>query len=234
VPAWLRRDHPRVRIVHHDEIMDPAILPTFNCNTIESHLPLIPGLTPQFVYLNDDFLFGRATATADFFAADGRIKVFGSLAGEHLPFRIFDGKQRLVSLGFIEHAPILVDRELLAEAIASRPTDIAATRRERFRTDEQVRTDFLYRYHLLARRRDRAVAEPFWRLLRYHRFHKIRNRPAAEARALARLRELRPQFYCLNDDQRDTPHPAVNALVAKFLRELYPQPSSFETGTCAL
>ena len=28
-----------------------------------------------------------------------------------------------------------------------------------------------------------------------------------------RLRALRPKFYCLNDDQRDTPHPEVNAIV---------------------
>lgn len=227
-PAWLRRDHPKVRIVHHDEVMDPAILPTFNCNTIESHLHLVPELRSQFLYLNDDFLFGRATRPGDFFAPDGRIKVFGSLVGEHPPFRIYDGRHRLVSLGFIEHAPILVDRELLAEAVASRPAAIAATRRERFRTNAQVRTDFLYRYHLIARRRDQAVVEPFWRLLRYHRFHKIRNRPRTERRAFDRLRQLRPKFYCLNDDQRDTPHPEVNAIVHDFLEELYPQPSSFE------
>ena len=228
VPVWLRRDHPKVRVVHHDEIMDPAILPTFNCNTIESHLHLIPGLGPQFMYLNDDFLFGRATSVSDFFASDGRIKVFGSLVGEHLSQCIFDGKNRIIPLGFIEHAPILIDRELMAEAISSRPGEIASTRQKRFRTDDQVRTDFLYRYHLIARRRDSAVVEPFWRLLRYHRFHKIMNRPDVEKRAFARLRKLQPKFYCLNDDQGDAPNPEVNGIVHDFLQELYPQPSSFE------
>lgn len=228
VPAWLSRDHPKIRIVHHDEIMDPAILPTFNCNTIESHLHLIPGVSPQFLYLNDDFLFGRTTSAADFFSDDGRIKVFGSLVGERLPFRIFDGRLRFISLGFIEHAPILVDRDLFAAAIASRPAEIAATRARRFRHDTQVRADFLYRYHLLARCRDRAVAEPCWRLLRYHRFHKIRQNPEAETRAFARLRAVRPKFYCLNDDQGEKPNPAVHALVRDFLQEQYPQPSSFE------
>ncbi len=228
IPGWLNRAHPRLRIVHHDEVMDPAILPTFNCNTIESHLHLIPNLTPRFLYLNDDFLFGAPTGLEDFIAADGRIKVFGSVCGESLPFRIFDGKHRLVSLGLIEHAPILVDRALLADAIASRPAEIAATRQRRFRHPAQVRTDFLYRTHLLARCRNQAVAEPCWRLLRYHRFHKIRNRPAAERRAFDRLRRLRPKFYCLNDDQGDRTSPEVNAIVRAFLRELYPRPSSFE------
>ena len=88
VPSWLRRDHPRLRLVHHDEVMDPAILPTFNCNAIESHLHLIPGLGEHFIYLNDDFLFGRATSLADFYAPDGRIKIFGTWAGERLPFRL--------------------------------------------------------------------------------------------------------------------------------------------------
>lgn len=227
-PAWLRRDHPKVRLVHHDEVMDPAILPTFSSNTIESHVHLIPGLTSRFLYLNDDFLFGRATDVADFFAADGRIKVLGTLIGEHPSFRIYEAKHRIVSLGLVEHTPILIDVALLAEALASRPAEIIATRAQRFRRDDQVRMDYLYRQYLLARRRDRAVAEPIWRLLRYHRFHKIMNRPAAERRAFERLRQLRPKFYCLNDDQRDTPHPAVNALVREFLEELYPQPSSFE------
>ena len=230
VPAWLRRDHPKVRIVHHDEVMDPAILPTFSSNTIENHLHRIPGLTPQFLYLNDDFLFGRATGIADFFAADGRIKVMGTLAGEHPSFRIYEARHRLISLGFIEHTPILVDRELLTAAQAAQPAAMAATFAQRFRTDDQVRMDYLYRQYLLAHRRDRAVAEPCWRLLRYHRFHKIMHRPAAERRAFDRLRRLRPKFYCLNDDQRDTPHPAVNALVREFLQELYPQPSSFENN----
>src|SRR5690606_31158265 len=56
VPAWLRLDHPRLRIVHHDEIMTPDYAqPTFNSNVIETALHRIPGISKRFVYFNDDY-----------------------------------------------------------------------------------------------------------------------------------------------------------------------------------
>jgi hypothetical protein len=228
VPAWLRRDHPRLRLVHHDEIIPARHLPTFNSNAIESHLPALAVGGAPFLYLNDDFLFGAPTAPGDFYTADGRVRVFGSVCGEHLPFRIYDGRWKLVSLGPIEHAPILIEPALLAEALASRSDAVERTRGHKFRQDDDVRMDFLYRYHLLAHRPDRAVAEPAWRLLRYHRFHKVTNDRRAQQRALARLRRLRPKFFCLNDDQGTRPDPVVVAAVRAFLDELCPRPGSFE------
>ncbi len=228
VPGWLRRGHPRLRIVHHDEVIAAHHLPTFNSNVIESYLPALARDGAPFLYLNDDFLFGAPTTPGDFYSPDGRILVFGSLCGEHLPFRIYNDRWKLFPLGPIEHAPILIEPALLAEALASRAAAVERTRDHKFRHPDDVRTDFLYRYHLLAHRSDRAVAEPSWRLLRYHRFHKLTNRVAAQHRALARLRQLQPKFFCLNDDQGDQPDPTVVAAVRTFLEDLCPRPSSFE------
>ena len=228
VPAWLRRDHPRLRVVHHDEVIEARHLPTFNSNTIESHLHLLPGLSDQFLYLNDDFLFGRATDLDDFCAPDGRIKLMGSWFGDPLPFRIYEEKWDLFSFGRLEHTPILVDRPLWVEMLASRPAEVEATRQSKFRRDDDLRVDKLYRQFLLARHRERIVVEPSWRLLRYHTFHKIENGLARQQRAFARLRRRPPKFYCLNDDQRTEPDPRVAALVRTFLEEQYPTPSSFE------
>ena len=228
VPAWLRRDHPRLRLVHHDEVAEARHLPTFNSNAIESHLHLLPGLGDHFLYLNDDFLFGRDTGSADFFAPDGRMKLMGSWFGEPLPFRLYEGKLNLFGFGLIEHTPIPVDRPLWVEMLASRPAEVEATRRQKFRHDHDLRMDKLYRQFLLTRHRDRIVVEPFWRLLHYHTFHKIENGFARQQRAFARLRRHPPKFYCLNDDQRGTPDPQVSALVRAFLEEQYPTPSRFE------
>ena len=112
--------------------------------------------------------------------------------------------------------------------LASRPAEVEATRRQKFRHDHDLRMDKLYRQFLLTRHRDRIVVEPFWRLLHYHTFHKIENGFARQQRAFARLRRHPPKFYCLNDDQRGTPDPQVSALVRAFLEEQYPTPSSFE------
>jgi hypothetical protein len=45
---------------------------------------------------------------------------------------------------------------------------------------------------------------------------------------MAKLKAMRPNFYCLNDDQRDNPNPEVVELVKEFLQQSYPDPSSFE------
>lgn len=63
LPAWLDVAHPRIRVVHHAELFDDAAaqLPTFNSLAIETVLHRIPGLAPRWLYLNNDFMLGRAT-----------------------------------------------------------------------------------------------------------------------------------------------------------------------------
>ena len=70
-PAWLRLDHPKLRIVRLSEIMSPDFLPCFCSGTIEHHLAHIPGLAKRFIYSNDDCMFGRPLAPSFFFAHDG-------------------------------------------------------------------------------------------------------------------------------------------------------------------
>ncbi len=230
VPAWLHRDHPRLRVVHHDEVgADPAALPTFNSNVIESWLHLLPGISDRFLYLNDDYFLGAPVMPADFFAPDGRLKVFGTLFGERLRSRVYE--RQLLSFGLVEHGPVLIDRAEWAAMQTAAPADYAALRTHRFRRPDDLRSDRLYRWHLLTRCRDRAVAEPFWRYLRYAQFVKITRDPARLARDLAALRRRPPKFFCLNDDQGDHPNPACLAAVSAFLTDRFPRPSAFERAS---
>lgn len=59
--------HPGVTFVHHDEILDPGNLPTFNSMAIETGLHRIPGLAEHFIYFNDDTLIGQPLTPRDFF-----------------------------------------------------------------------------------------------------------------------------------------------------------------------
>ena len=67
VPGFLRRDHPKLRIVRHEEFIPKEYLPTFNSHTIELNLQRIPGISRHFVYFNDDMFLLRPTAPTDFF-----------------------------------------------------------------------------------------------------------------------------------------------------------------------
>lgn len=75
IPAWLDTSHPKISIVTHDQIIDPAFLPTFNSHVIESALHHIPGLSEHYLYLNDDVMFLRPAAQTDFFSNDGKAYV---------------------------------------------------------------------------------------------------------------------------------------------------------------
>ena len=67
LPPFLRRDHPKLQIVRHEEFIPKEYLPTFNSHTIELNLHRIPGLSRHFVYFNDDMFLLRPTTPADFF-----------------------------------------------------------------------------------------------------------------------------------------------------------------------
>ncbi|MBI5689751.1 MAG: stealth family protein [Verrucomicrobia bacterium] len=226
-PAWLRRDHPRLRLVHHDEVVtEPGVLPTFNSNVIESFLHRLPGLSDHFLYFNDDYFLGAPLTRDRLYASDGRIRLPGTVAGESFRRRVYE--RQIVSLGLLEHGPLLILRDLWAAMQRDHPAEFAELRRHRFRQADDVRPDRFYRWYALRQARDQVVAEPAWRYLRYASFHKLKRDPARERAALDRLATRRPVFFCLNDDQGPTVHPEVATAVRHFLARLYPQPGSFE------
>jgi hypothetical protein len=227
VPAWLRLDHPRLRIVHHDEVgADAATLPTFNSNVIESYLHLLPGISDRFLYFNDDYFLGAPATPSDFFDPEGRIKVFGTLFGHPLRHRVYE--HQLLSFGLVEHGPCLIDRTEWGAMQSVAPAEFSRLRTHRFRQADDLRPDRLYRWHLLHNRRSQAVAVPFWLYLPHAAFIKItRDLPRFE-RDAARLLRFPKKFICLNDDQGPDPNPAVIAATRSLLATLYPAPGPFE------
>ncbi len=228
VPDWLNTAHPRLKIVHHDEVIDTRYLPTFNPNTIESCLHMIPGLSEQFLYVNDDFLFGRETAITDFVSPEGVINIFGTLAGENLKFRVHDSKNDIIGLGLVEHCPLYIDKKDWEAATMLYPQKMVETRTHRFREPDDLMMYKLYRYYMLRFQKQRSRSVKLWELNKIHKFHKITNGLAGQKKGLSKIEKLKPKFYCLNDDQRDNPNPEVVKVVREFLQSYYPEPSTFE------
>ncbi|MEO9482435.1 MAG: hypothetical protein ABJG47_03275 [Ekhidna sp.] len=227
VPEWLDTSNPRVKLVHHDEIIDEEYLPTFNPNCIESFLHKIPGLAEHFLYINDDFLFGSET-TQDIFYKDGIHTIFNSLFGENLSWRIYDGKNDLVGLGIIEHTPLFIKREFWGAMTELFPEKQHITRSNKFRQPSDLMTYKFYRYYMLKHQKSSSYPIPLPELLKVNYFHKITNKLEVQKKAFAKIVQDAPNFYCLNDDQRDNPNPEVVKLVQSFLTENYPAKSEFE------
>jgi len=67
-PDWLNTNNSRVTVINQDDSFDDkSVLPTFNNCAVELLLHKIPGLSEQFVYLNDDMFILDKTRETDFF-----------------------------------------------------------------------------------------------------------------------------------------------------------------------
>ncbi|NQZ74998.1 MAG: Stealth CR1 domain-containing protein [Ekhidna sp.] len=227
-PAWLNVDHPKISVVHHDEVFDPEDVPTFNYNVIESYIHKIPGLSDDFIYLNDDFLFGDAVQVSDFYDPDGKVKIHGTLFGENLGWRIYNKKNDIVGLGLIEHSPILIKKKWWEGMQNARPELIEEIKSHKFREGTDVMTYKMYRWYTLKHQSKNVRAIKIPELLKVHAFHKITNKPRKQRRAFEWLEKKSPKFYCLNDDQGDNANPEVVKIVQKFLLRKYPEVSGFE------
>ncbi len=53
-PEWLNINHPKLKLVNHEDYIPNEYLPVFNSNVIEIYMHKIPDLSEQFVYFNDD------------------------------------------------------------------------------------------------------------------------------------------------------------------------------------
>lgn len=75
VPDWLNPDNHKVEVIDHRDIIDHEYLPTFNSNAILMNAYRIPGLSEQFMIIEDDMLFTRPAKPEDFFE-NGKPKDF--------------------------------------------------------------------------------------------------------------------------------------------------------------
>ena len=67
MPAWLNTEHPKLRVVRHEDYIPKEYLPTFNSNVIEIYLHRIPDLAEHFVLFNDDMFLTRPVKPEEFF-----------------------------------------------------------------------------------------------------------------------------------------------------------------------
>lgn len=244
-PDWLQQDHPRLTLIHHDQVIAPALLPTFNSFAIISHLHLIPGLSDRFLYLEDDMLLLQDVTLDDFLSPDGRPLVFeqAKATPRHETIRnpaterpwnlalaesnrLLDQAFGTVGRGYVNHVPLLIEKAEWQAMVERFPEAFALTRRSRFRAAGNVAPEFLYPQLMLAQ--GKAVrASPAQRRASCG-YVPLEDFWPVTALALWRMRRRHPKWVTLNDNFGDHPSPRAERLARRFLRDAAPQPSSFE------
>ena len=123
IPSWLNSTHPRVRVVEHSEIWDnPSYLPSMNSEAIEWSIMNIPDLSPQYLYLNDDFAVTKKLDLATLQPGPNKYVVWEAWEvrrshhrdeyGKSLAFvrKLYDTKYgHRVSRRVASHVPLLMD-----------------------------------------------------------------------------------------------------------------------------
>jgi len=243
-PRWLQRDHPGLSLIHHDMFMPAEILPTFNSFAILANLPRIEGLSPRFLYVEDDMLFCRPVPRGFFETSDGRIRVFQRFGrtcspGRRDSDRLSPWNTALAHSNFlldqafgeggrrpVNHVPLMVDREIWNEMIARWPDDFARTSASRFRARYNVVPEYMYLYFALLTGRGEAV--PLAETYRTTFYNSLENNRLVTAWGRFGIRTLRPTTVALNDGFGERPDPRIVARTRRFLEELFPDPSPFE------
>lgn len=243
-PAFMGEFEGRVTVVDHSEIMgDDVARPTFNSHAIESCLHKIEGLSPQYLYLNDDFLLAKPTCPIDFFDTQGRSKVFFSqktfipkgkitnntlavnAAAINLRDLMLERYGRKIKRKF-QHTPVAIHRDLMFEIEARFADEFSLLRQNRFRARTDLSpTGSLYLHYALMQKR--AVPS------------KIQYRYYSTARRTLFLKLIklsyesdhkRPKVHCINA----TGNARVNwwnaRCMAKQMAALYP-PAHYEMPT---
>ena len=234
IPSWLDPTAPGLTVVDHRELFGgTGALPTFNSHAIESRLHHIDGLAEHYVYMNDDFLFGRRVDPTSFFHLNGIAKFFMShavIAHEHLSVdRAANNARRLLEGRFgrrvtnkMKHAPYPQRRSILEAMEADFPEAFATTAANQLRSPSDV-----------------PIASS---MAHYYGFFTHQAVPATIANAyvdigaadaldrLALIAETRAyDVICLNDTALPAPADRDHQ-VARWLEGYYPVPSVWEKG----
>lgn len=67
LPKWLNTNHPKLKIIKHEDYIPKKYLPVFSSNPIELNINRIKGLSEHFVLFNDDMFLINDVAPEDFF-----------------------------------------------------------------------------------------------------------------------------------------------------------------------
>jgi len=245
VPSWLNTAHPRLTVVHHDDVMRKDLLPTFNSFAITSHLHRIPNLSPRFIYLEDDMLFLAPVTLDDFVAPEGLPWVF---EGKHVAPRfdqiarperesgwnlalaqsnqLLDQRYGVSVRHQVNHVPILIDKAMWAQTLDNFPDSLEFTVRSRFRTLGNFAPEYLYLRSLLAEGKARLANRQQTRAR--SGYVPLENFWPVTAWRLWQVHRRRPKWVTLNDNFGSKPSRIAEAMMRRRLQSWLPTPSDFE------
>lgn len=230
-PDWLI-ENDKFQIIHHDQIIEPQYLPTFNSNTIESRIHRIPGLSENFIYINDDFLVMKKTRLKHFMKRN-RPLLFENI---HYDSRIkeikwFDFNSRVPKILYSRkfnvdpHVPTLIDKDCWKNMQKENSKDFEKIMSSRCNRECEYPIIYYLKYmkdHDLCK-----IVSTVNYLMNHLQFDINESKSVAFLLHLARI--YRPRFLTLNSSHKEMSE-AWKTFIYKWLEKQFPQKSPYELG----
>ena len=249
VPHWINVSAKGLKIIHHDEVIDSQYLPTFSSHTIISNIHKIPGLSEQFLYVEDDMLFDNTVMYSDFVNEKNQI-IFYPQKGITANAKQRDNKKlspwnlalsecnNVLNEEFtvekrhdVNHIPLMVDRKAWGEMEQCWPEAFHRTRASRFRSQHNIAAEYLYPYYMIYTNRGILTSRTNTRRSMF--YHPMENYLLWAWYGIWQINRKRPKFLALNDNFEHKPHTGVVKTMKNFLENRYPTPSRFERSDSA-
>ena len=114
-PNYLKKQHSRLKIINHSQIIPKEYLPTFNSFAIECYIHHIPNLTKNYIYMNDDFMFLKACDPSYFLENNIPVNLY---TGKPYPYTSIKGDIDLTEYMFLDglrHSNKILDKLTITE-----------------------------------------------------------------------------------------------------------------------
>lgn len=235
-PLWLEPSD-RVVWVLHDDVVPKKYLPTFNSHAIECSLHLIPDLSENFLYFNDDFFINEALPRSFFFASNdipnANLEDYGVVNGYPHPddkdylnaarngVALLRDHMNTVPTRLHKHTPYALKKSILQEIETRFPEEISRTRAAQFRSISDVSLlSFLFHHYAFATGRGTQIG---------YRTRLVKNAGKNVSQTLANLHnQSGVRTFCINDGGESYSDPTWNTVVPAFLKSRFSVPCAHE------
>jgi len=196
-----------VTVIDHKDFIPSEYLPTFNSHAITANLHRIPGLSENFLYLNDDIFFGRNLHPGIWFDAFGRSIV--RYTKTLLPgfetnklSTIHRIRQNTVQLGHeagyktttrsIQHGPHPLQKSVMNELWQKHQDRFDQTCRNKFRSETDIVPEWLHNFAAISSGRAFIGGYLTYRYV-------VLNAKASLPKIMGLFIRTLPSVLCLND-----------------------------------
>ena len=170
IPYWLNINHPQIKLITHNEIYSNTdYLPTFNSVAIETQLQYIPGLSQNYIYMNDDIILFQPWSVTDFISTNSEYVLYFSpyqfmsrhhntvdqcQANDAVAGQLMYSDRLLYDRGLTRirypaaHTPIMYNKHILQQLSIDYSHAWQNTISHQFRTHNELQLNSFYNWYL--------------------------------------------------------------------------------------